>query len=140
MTPPSFLSRRRSWLLPGADLLSELAQSLFVSYLILLLAEQIEAGFVTDYLYPTPFLIFAALSITASHLVQHTQPINDQKRRGVFRMMIESFMIAGVAGVIMLHLTSRIGPLRWAMAAFLTILLVILVTSLQQHRREDNPN
>lgn len=140
MTAPSLVSRRRSWLQAVADLLNELGQGLFVSYLILLLAEQLETGFVTDYLNPTPFLIFAAVSITASRFLQRTQPIGDQKRRGLFRMMIESSMIAGVGGIIILHLTARIGPLRWAMAAFLAILLMILVTSLQQHRRADDPN
>ena len=118
----------------NASLINYVFQILLVTYLIFLLAEQIWAGIVSQYLNLNYLLIAVIISGILDVFSEHQKKEKEQVTRKDY-----FFIFAlGIAGFIILKFkTSQLGWLSWLISIIAAILIILLSLLVLEEEDED---
>lgn len=119
----------------NASLINHLFQTLLITYLVLLLAEQIWTGLVSTYLNLNYLLVIVIISGVLDVFSEHSTIINKPttKKDYIFVLLL------GIAGFLIIKFkTSSLGWLSWLISVIAGILIILLSILILEDDEENN--
>jgi hypothetical protein len=121
----------------NASLVNHIFQTLLVTYLLLLLVEQIWGGFVSVYLNLNYFLVIVIvigiLDVFSEH--PHKRKEKVKKKDSFFIIML------GISGFIIIKFkTGELGLLSWIISLFAEILIILISLLVLEEGANENEN